>query len=169
MPMLPAAPRTSTLSPGANRARSRAKWATTPEPPRVHRGGAAQAVGQYENVLDRGDGLLRVPAGEAGQRPHPPSDPRGVHPLPHRGDPSRDLAAEEVALPEAVGGQRSPADHGVHAAHPDRFRGDPHLPRSGNGRGHINDLQAVGVPERPDDDGFHVCSSARLRPRHVVR
>ncbi len=35
IPMLPAAPRTSTVSPGAKWAFRRAKWATSPEPPSV--------------------------------------------------------------------------------------------------------------------------------------
>lgn len=68
-----------------------------------------------------------------------------------------------MALPEAVGGKRSPADHGVHAAYPDRLRGDLHLPRGRNGHGDIDDLQAIGVSERPDHDGFHLCSSGWWR------
>jgi hypothetical protein len=59
-----------------------------------------------------------------------------------------------VALPETVGGKRSPADHDVHAAHPDRLRGDPHphpgrcprgVRRRGPERTHARGRPAGGV------------------------
>jgi hypothetical protein len=59
-----------------------------------------------------------------------------------------------MAFLETVGGEHSPAHHGVDATHADHLRGDLHLPRGRNGRIHINDLQTIRVAEPPDHDGF---------------
>ena len=70
IPMLPAAPRTSTDSPGAKRAWARPKWATAPELPSVTAPAADRFAGRGNDLLDRGDRLLDVAAAQAGERPH---------------------------------------------------------------------------------------------------
>ena len=63
IPMLPAAPRTSTDSPGSKRAWVRPKWATTPELPNVIASTADSDYGVDTADADRLGGDQHLPVG----------------------------------------------------------------------------------------------------------
>ena len=65
-PMPPAAPRTSTDSPGAKRARRRPKWATAPELPSVTASAGDRPAGRGTRDSAGGDRLLGIAAAQPG-------------------------------------------------------------------------------------------------------
>lgn len=130
-----------------------------------HRVDGGRRRRKRDERLGRGDRQLGVTATHAGEGPHPLSGPLRVDARPGRGHRARDLAAEDVPVPEPVRGEGAAADHGVDPAHADRLGGDQHLPFGGFRDREVDDRQPLGAAERLHRNCFHASDgSGRRRP-----